>query len=250
MCHVRISATKQGRVDRCARFLASLMVAAAVSALAATPQSRNTPDKATVDFSRDILPIFSDNCFKCHGPDEKSRKGKLRLDTKEGAFRVKDGQSVIVPGKGAGSELFRRITTTNQDDLMPPSESNRKLTAKQIELIKRWIDQGAKWGQHWAFNPIANPKPPAVKNRRWPVNEIDWFVLARLDREGLQPSPEADRARLIRRVSFDLTGLPPAPAEVEGFLADRSSGAYEKLVDRLLNSPQFGERMAIQWLDL
>src|SRR6266404_4889031 len=232
------------------RMLACLILAAATCLAGRAAGADRPSDKTTVDFSRDILPIFSDNCFKCHGPDEKSRKGKLRLDTKEGAFRVKDGQSVIVPGKGAGSELFRRITTTNQDDLMPPSESNHKLTAKQIELIKRWIDQGAKWGQHWAFNPIANPKPPAVKDRRLPVNEIDRFVLARLDREGLQPSPEADRARLIRRVSFDLTGLPPAPAEVEGFLADRSSGAYEKLVDRLLNSPQFGERMAIQWLDL
>src|SRR5690242_4166885 len=133
---------------------------------------------------------------------------------------------------------------------MPPPESNRKLNPKQIELLKRWIDEGAKWGRHWAFEPIRAQKPPKVKNRRWPVNDIDRFVLARLEREGLPPTPEADRERLMRRVTFDLTGLPPTIAEVDAFLADKSPDAYEKVVDRVLNSARYGERMAAQWLDL
>jgi hypothetical protein len=206
--------------------------------------------KGGVDFSRDILPVFSENCFKCHGPDEKARKAKLRLDTKEGAFRLKDGKAVIVPGKSAESELFRRITTRDQDDLMPPPESHHQLTAKQIGLIQQWIDQGAKWGRHWAFNPIEALEPPPVKNKHWPVNDIDRFVLARLEQEKFAPAPAADRERLIRRATFDLTGLPPTRAETDDFLADKSANAYEKVVDRLLNSPRFGERMAAQWLDL
>src|SRR5438128_557411 len=206
--------------------------------------------KGRVDFSRDILPIVSDVCFRSQGPDEKARKGKLRLDTREGAFRVKEGKSVIVPGKSAESELFRRITTKDPDDLMPPPESNRKLTTKQIALIHQWIDEGARWGRHWAFNPIQAPKAPRVKNTHWPVNDIDRFVLARLEQEGLAPSPVADRERLIRRVTFDLTGLPPTLAELDAFLSDKSSNAYERVVNRLLNSPRFGERMAAQWLDL
>src|SRR5262249_37750942 len=134
--------------------------------------------KGGVDFSRDILPVLSDNCFQCHGPDEKARKGKLRLDTKEGAFRIKDGKTMIVPGKSPESELFRRIATKDPDDLMPPPESNHKLTPRQITLIRQWIDEGAPWGRHWAFDPIRPPKPPRVKNPRWPVNDIDRFVLA------------------------------------------------------------------------
>ncbi len=206
--------------------------------------------KGGVDFSRDILPVLSDNCFQCHGPDEKARKGKLRLDTKEGAFRIKDGKTVIVPGKSAESELFVRITTEDPDDVMPPPESNHKLTTRQITLVRQWIDEGAPWGRHWAFNPIQSPKPPRVRNTRWPVNDIDRFVLARLERDGLAPAPEADRERLLRRITFDLTGLPPTPAELDAFLCDRSSHAYEGVVERLLNSPRFGERTATQWLDV
>jgi mono/diheme cytochrome c family protein len=215
----------------------------------AAPASKSR-SAAPVDFSREILPIFSENCIQCHGPDEKARKAKLRFDTKEGAFRVSDGKSVIVPGKSAESELVRRITTTDPDDHMPPPKSNHKLTANQIKLLTRWIDEGAKWGVHWAFNPIASPNPPSVKNKKWPVNDIDRFVLARLEQEGLTPSPPADKERLLRRITFDLTGLPPTPAELDAFLADRSPAAYEKVVDRLLASPRFGERMAVPWLDL
>ncbi|PYK97543.1 MAG: hypothetical protein DME19_15905, partial [Verrucomicrobia bacterium] len=232
------------------RLPTSLLLVWEISAFAAAPSDRVSSVKATVNFSRDILPVLSDNCFQCHGPDEKARKAKLRLDTQEGAFRVKDGNAVIVSGKSAESDLFRRITAVDPDDLMPPPDSNHKLTPQQIELVKRWIDQGAKWGRHWAFDPIGAPTPPGVKNKHWPINEIDRFVLARLEEEKLGPAPEADRERLLRRLTFDLTGLPPAPAEIDAFLADKSSNAYERVVDRLLNSPRYGERMASHWLDL
>jgi hypothetical protein len=205
---------------------------------------------ASIEYDRDIRPIFSDNCYQCHGPDERARKAKLRLDMKESAFRVQEGITVIKPGKSAESELFRRISTSDTDDLMPPPRSNHKLTPKQIDLIKQWIDSGAKWSAHWAFNPIQSPKTPALKNTRWPANEFDRFILARLEHENLSPSPPADRERLIRRITFDLTGLPPTLAEIDAFLADKNSNAYEKVVDRLLESPSYGERMATIWLDL
>jgi hypothetical protein len=206
--------------------------------------------EATIDFDRDIRPILSDNCYQCHGPDEKARKAKLRLDTKEGAFRVKDGKTVIVPNNGTESELIKRVNSIDPDEMMPPPDSNHKLTPRQMELLRRWIDQGAKWSRHWAFNPIQSPKPPSVKNKRWPANEIDRFVLARLEREQLSPAPSADRERLIRRVTLDLTGLPPTLAEIDAFLADKSSHAWEKVVDRLLHSQRYSEQMASQWLDL
>ncbi|HEY2951180.1 MAG TPA: PSD1 and planctomycete cytochrome C domain-containing protein [Verrucomicrobiae bacterium] len=196
-----------------------------------------------LDFNRDIQPILSDNCYPCHGPDEKERKAKLRLDTKEGAFRVQDGVAVIVPGKSARSDLYRRITTNDEDDHMPPAKSNRKLTAPQIESIRRWIDQGAAWAKHWAYETPRRPEVPKIKN------EIDSFVLARLEREKLAPSPPAPKETLIRRVSLDLTGLPPTPEGVDAFLADKSADAYEKVVDRLLKSPRYGERMVWEWLD-
>ena len=238
MCYFRASVDGRGRGVWWLGFLTSLLLVVKAPRFAAAAVGRDSPAKGEADFSRDVLPILSDNCFKCHGPDEKARKAKLRLDTKDGAFRVKDGKTVIVPGKSAESELFKRIITSDPDDLMPPPESNHKLTAKQIELVRRWIDEGGKWGRHWAFNPITPPAPPRVKNKHWPVNEIDRFVLARLDEEKLAPSPEADRERLVRRVTLDLTGLPPTPAEIDAFLNDKSSNAYEKVVDRLLNSPR------------
>ena len=202
-----------------------------------------------VDFSRDIQPILSDNCYHCHGPDAKGRKAKLRLDTKEGAFRVLDGKTVILAGKSAQSELVRRITTRDADEVMPPPDSNRKLTARQVELLKRWVDQGAKWGQNWALVTPQRPELPKVKNKSWPRNAIDHFILARLEREGLKPSAEAAPEKLIRRVTLDLTGLPPTIEEVDAFLADNSKEAYEKLVDHLLRSPRYGERMVWEWLD-
>ena len=207
------------------------------------------PGRAAVDFNRDIRPVLSDNCYHCHGPDVKTRKADLRLDTKDGAFRVKNGKSVIVPGNASRSELHRRLVTSDADDLMPPPKSHRNLTPAQIDLVRRWIDEGANWSQHWAFIPPARPAIPAVKNTAWPRNAIDHFVLAELERNNLSPSPAAPPETLLRRVTLDLTGLPPTPAEVDAFLADTASDAYEKVVDRLLRSPRYGERMVWEWLD-
>ncbi len=198
-----------------------------------------------VKFSRDVLPILSDTCFSCHGPDAKARKAGLRLDQKESALA--DG--IIVPGKSADSELIKRITSTDPDAVMPPPKSLRKLTPAQIETLKRWVDEGAPWGKHWAFEAPQRPNLPAVKNDAWAKNPIDRFVLARLERDGLAPSPAAARETLMRRVTLDLTGLPPTPDEVKSFVADRAPDAYEKVVDRLLASPRFGERMVWEWLD-
>lgn len=204
------------------------------------------PGVPPVDFDRQVRPILSDNCFACHGPDEKQRMAGLHFDTKEGAFS-KPG--VIVPGDSAHSKMYLKVSNPNVAMRMPPPYSGRKLTPQQIETIKNWIDSGAKWETHWAFVPPKRPEAPAVKDGTWPRNDIDRFVLAKLESQGLHPSPEADKATLLRRVTFDLTGLPPTPEELNAFLADHSPGAYEKVVDRLLASPEYGERMTMQWLD-
>ena len=203
-----------------------------------------------VDFDRDVRPIFSDNCFACHGPDDKRRLAKLRLDTEEGVFADRGGYKIIVPGDPAKSRLVARISAAPQAGRMPPAQTGAGLSEAQVATIRKWIEQGAKWERHWAFVPPQAVQPPAVQDAKWPRNAIDRFVLARLEREGLHPAPEADRATLLRRLSFDLTGLPPTTAEVDAFLADRSPNAYEKQVDRLLALPEYGERMAMQWLDL
>jgi hypothetical protein len=164
-----------------------------------------------VDFNRDIRPILSDNCFACHGPDDKQRMANLRLDTKEGVFG-KPG--VIVPSDSARSKLIARVTSKDPNVVMPPPDSGHKLTANQIELLKRWIDEGAAWTQHWAYLTPKRSELPQINNPAWVRNPIDNFILARLEKEGLTPSPEADKATLLRRLHFDLTGLPPAPAEI------------------------------------
>jgi hypothetical protein len=205
---------------------------------------------APIDYARDVLPILSDTCYHCHGPDEPARKAGLRLDTKDGALRVKDGVAAIVPGDAAASELVKRITSADPDEVMPPPDDIRKLTPGQVETLKRWVEQGAAWGTHWAF---VAPKPveaPKTNRADWARNPVDAFVLARLEQEKLAPAPEADRATLIRRVTLDLTGLPPTPQEVDAFLADAAPDAYERVVDRLLASPRYGERMATDWLDV
>jgi hypothetical protein len=203
-----------------------------------------------INFNRQIRPILSENCFRCHGPDNKERKARLRLDTRAGAFgKLRSGGHAVVPGKSAESELIARITAADPAERMPPSKSNRHLTAAQINLLRRWIDQGAKWSEHWAFVPPRRPALPEVKNTAWARDPIDRFILARLEKEKLLPSAEADRARLLRRLTLDLTGLPPTPAELDAFLADQSPQAYERVVDRLLNSPHYGERLAVDWLD-
>ena len=238
----------------------TLLLRVAVSMLALFPAAA-----ATVDYGRDILPILSDKCYHCHGPDEKARKAKLRLDVKESARRT--NKPIILPGRSHESELVSRITTTNLDDKMPPPESNRTLTPRQIELLTRWIDEGANWGIHWAFVPPKKPIVPNIgssaisetarsqdeskPNTDYLVrNPIDAFVAARLQKERLRQSPEATKETWLRRVTFDLTGLPPTLKDFDDFLADSSANAHEKVVDRLLASPRFGERMATDWLDL
>ncbi|MBI1915380.1 MAG: DUF1553 domain-containing protein [Planctomycetes bacterium] len=227
--------------------LPALLVATLVAA--PTLSRADAPTRPQVEFNRDIRPILSDTCFACHGPDKAKRKADLRLDTEDGAFADRGGYRPLVPGKPEQSELYQRITAALPSERMPPARSGRKLTTKQIELIRHWIEQGAKWQKHWAFLPPRREPLAKVRNTTWGRNGIDAWVLERLEREGLSPSPEADRATLIRRVTLDLTGLPPTPAEVDAFLADRSPGAYEKVVDRLLASPRYGERMAVLWLD-
>jgi Protein of unknown function (DUF1553)/Protein of unknown function (DUF1549)/Planctomycete cytochrome C/Concanavalin A-like lectin/glucanases superfamily len=228
-------------------FLSSLVIGRLIT----WPHAILAADKtATTNFNRDVLPILSENCFTCHGPDEGRRKAHLRLDIKEGIFADRGGYQVIVPGKSAESRLYQKISSSDESVRMPPDFSGRTLTPAQIETIKRWIDEGAAWDEHWAYVAPKRPPVPEVKDRLWPRNSIDNFIRARLESEGLRPSPEADRAILLRRVSFDLTGLPPTPEEVSAFIADKSSQAYEKQVDRLLASPHYGENMASMWLDL
>ena len=202
-----------------------------------------------IDFDREIRPIFSDSCYACHGPDENKRKAKLRFDRKEDAFKaLKDGKFAIVPGNLAQSELVRRITTSDPDDHMPPPNSGKTLSPQQIELLQRWVRSGAKWEAHWSFASPKRPPLPKVKNKKWPRNEIDAFILSRLERECLQPSPPASREKLLRRVSLDLTGLPPTPGQLAAW--SRRADPVGSAVDELLNSPHFGERMASDWLDV
>lgn len=204
----------------------------------------------SIDFNRDIKPILSDKCFACHGPDASSLNIKLRLDSEAAALaELRAGKRAVVPNHPEQSEVVRRITAKDDAVRMPPADSGHVLTSQEIELLTEWIRQGARWQQHWAFVAPVRPALPKVENSTWPENAIDAFVLARLEAQGWQPSPEADRATLIRRVTLDLTGLPPTPKEVDDFIADKSPDAYEKVVDRLLASPRFGERMAFRWLD-
>ncbi len=207
-------------------------------------------DETAVEFNRDIRPILSDRCFACHGPDEKKRLTKLRFDTEEGAFAdLGGGRFAIVPHRPGESGLVSRITTDIETQRMPPAYSGKKLTEQEIDLLQRWVSQGAKWQRHWAFIQPRRPELPNPDNNSWARSELDLFVLQRLEREGLDPSHEADPATLIRRVTLDLTGLPPIPAEVDAFLTDASPDAYEKVVDRLLQSPRYAEKMASRWLD-
>jgi hypothetical protein len=199
-----------------------------------------------VEFNRDIRPILSENCFYCHGPDKNQRKAKLRLDDRAIAL----AKGAIVPGKPDESELVSRIFSTVADEQMPPPETHKKLTPAQKATLKRWIAEGAEYQPHWAYITPKRPPLPAVKDAGWVRDPIDAFILAGLEEKKVKPSPEADRRTLLRRLSFDLTGLPPTPEEVRAFVADRDPNAYEKQVDRLLASPHYGERMAVAWLDL
>ncbi len=202
-----------------------------------------------LDFNRDIRPILADNCIQCHGPDAAKREANLRLDVEENAKKPAQPRPAIAPGSPEESELIRRIYHTDPDDLMPPPESNKQLSKQEKETLKQWILQGAEWDTHWAFTPPTRPEIPITQDLEWPRNEIDSFVLKRLEQEGIAPSSEATRATLIRRLSLDLTGLPPSLRDVDAFLSDARPDAYERAVDRLLQSPEYGEHMAWQWLD-
>jgi len=210
--------------------------------VAAAPES--------VRFNRDIRPILVEKCHACHGPDVKDRKSKLRLDSFDAATRDLGNRRAVVAGNPAGSELIRRIHSSDPDEVMPPPDAAKQLSPRDRRLLKDWIEQGARWERHWAFIAPQQPSLPVVTNTAWPVGPIDRFVLARLEAGGVAPSPEADRRTLLRRLSFDLTGLPPYAREIDAFVRDPTPQAYDRQVVRLINSPQFGERMAMHWLDL
>lgn len=221
----------------------TLLILAAGHLLVAPAALRANP----VQFNRDILPVLSDNCFLCHGPDQNTRKAKLRLDVREIAVE----RGAIVPGQPGESELIHRIFTADEDDLMPPPASHKKLTDAQKQLLQQWIAEGAEYQPHWAYIRPERPAVPKVRNAKSePRNPIDAFILAELEKRDIKPSPEAGKRTLLRRLSLDLTGLPPTPAEVAAYLKDKSPKAYERQVDRLLASPHFGERMAVPWLDV
>lgn len=203
-----------------------------------------------LDFNRDIRPILSDKCYKCHGFDAKNRQAGLRLDVAEGATaKLESGNVAIVPGKSGEGEFWKRITSADPNLKMPPADTGKSLSDAEIAKLKRWIDEGAQFKAHWSFIPPQKETPPAVQHAEAVRNPIDSFLIARLEKEGLAPAPQADKTTLIRRVTLDLTGLPPTPAEVDAFLADTHPAAYERLVDKLLKSPRFGEHQARYWLD-
>src|SRR3954464_8444334 len=208
------------------------------------------PSSGKIDYTRDIRPILSDNCYHCHGPDAEHREKKLRLDTKAGLFEKADDVIPFVPGKLDQSEGWLRILSTDKDEQMPPPKSHKKLTQAQIEFIKRWIEQGAPYQEHWAFQPLKTPELPKLANDWWAHVPIDRFIAADLEKNKLTPSPEATKEILLRRVTFDLTGLPPTPAETDAFLSDTPPEAHTHVVDRLLASPRYGEHMARYWLDV
>ncbi|QVL34863.1 PSD1 domain-containing protein [Telmatocola sphagniphila] len=199
-----------------------------------------------VDYNRDIRPILASACYACHGPDENQRKAKLRLDVREAALK-----KAIHPGKADESLLIQRITTKDADEVMPPPQSKKPaVTAEQLKLLRRWIEEGAKFEEHWAYVKPVPPAIPTIPEAAWVRNPVDAFVASELVKQKMRHSPTADKSTLLRRLSLDLTGLPPTPAEVDSFLSDNSASAYEKVVDRLLASPHFGERMAVMWLDV
>ena len=226
-----------------------LLLALAIASTTGTEGSSARRPDATVEFSRDIRPILSDKCFACHGPDENKRMSPLRLDTRDGALADLGGRHAIVPGNLEESGLISRVNSADSLTRMPPSYSGKTLSDLEKDLLRSWIEQGAEWQSHWSFRPPERPDLPAVSDPEWVRNPIDRFVLAHLDAAGLKPSPETDPATLLRRVSLDLTGLPPEPEAVDRFLENPTEDAYERAVDRLLHSPRYGERMAIRWLD-
>ena len=247
----RVLPTDRSMILCCLLFLATwippLSTGVAVAQEVASDSSSTT---ASQDFNRDIRPILSDKCYFCHGPDSGHRKADLRLDTAEGAREEHAGTRAIVPGKPDESELFRRITSMEESEQMPPRESGKELNPDEIAKLKKWIEEGAIYQPHWSYLPARRTELPSIKRRSWALNPIDRFILGRLEAEGLNPAADSDPVTLIRRVTMDLTGLLPTSEQVSDFVNDTSTNAFEKVVDRLIDSPQFGERMAMYWLDL
>jgi mono/diheme cytochrome c family protein len=227
----------------CIRVLTVLVALTGWLMVPGIARAQSGRESTPVDFREQIQPILAGQCFACHGPDEHERQAGLRLDIEEGAR-----EGAIVAGRSADSELIRRIFSDDPDEVMPPPDSNRQLTAEQRELLKRWVDEGAVWQRHWAFEPIRAVQPPSTEST-WARNEIDRFIEARLSENGLKHSPQAERRTLIRRLYFDLTGIGPTPAQVQAFVDDTSNNAVEKVIDELLASPHYGEQMAVAWLD-
>jgi mono/diheme cytochrome c family protein len=224
------------------RFLRAMLLPLCSAVLVATNVSADEP---TIHYNRDIRPILAENCFACHGPDSASRKADLRMDKRDAAI----ASMAILPGNLSESSMIERITSTDPESIMPPPSSHKQLKPEQIDLLKRWVASGAEYMPHWSFIPPAKPALPTVKNSSWVRNPIDQFVLAELEERGLSPAPQADKRTLARRLSLDLTGLPPAPELVEAFVADESPEAYSKLVDTLMNSKAWGEHRGRYWLD-
>ncbi len=246
-----------------ARRATGMMVLGCVLLVSALPAARPSPagelpsaspDARTarpVDFNREVRPILSKNCFACHGSDDTKRAKGLRLDQREAAVKpLKSGEAAIVPGDPDSSNLVARISEGDDSLRMPPRKAGNRLSAAEVDVLTRWVQEGAKYAEHWALIPPTAETLPKVMNAAWPRNGLDCWILARLEQEGLHPSPEADTYTLLRRVSLDLRGLPPGPRELEQFLGDKAPGAYERAVDRFLDDPAFGERWARMWLDL
>lgn len=228
------------KIDRLAFATQSLLLFSIFCTHVSTAASET---RSNIHFNRDIRPILANHCFECHGPSEKDRQADLRLDQEAGV------RAMFGTNKFEIAKAWRRINSDDPEQRMPPPDSHKMLKPDEIDLIRQWIDTGAKWQGHWSFLPPSQPPVPKVQNTNWPRNPIDKFVLARMEQAGLHPSPEADRERLLRRVTFDLTGLPPSIEEIDAFLSDNQSDAYERIVDRLLDSNHFGERMALAWMD-
>ena len=228
--------------------LASILLFLILNSSVSIGQLALTNDK--IDFNRDVRPILSNKCFMCHGPDEKERKADLRLDTREGALTKLDDHFAIVPGKPEASELIKRVTSDKSSLVMPPAKSGKKLSKAETDILTRWVKEGAAYAKHWAYVPPVRAELPTVKNVAWAKNAIDRFILARLEKDGLTPMPEADRYALARRLALDLTGLPPTLAEAEAFAKDTAADAYEKYVDLLMRKESYGEHWARIWLDL
>ncbi|SHN28820.1 Planctomycete cytochrome C, partial [Cyclobacterium lianum] len=230
-----------------------LLVAVGSAACSEKPTSVAPGMADQISYNFHVRPILSDNCFACHGPDENKREAGLRLDMAESAFaalKENPGAHAIVPGKPAESEVVKRLETTDEPEMMPPPESNLKLTAEEVAIIKKWIKQGAEYQPHWAFVPPVKSDLPKVSDADWVQHDIDHFILARLDQLGLKPNPVADKMHLLKRLSIDLTGLPPGLELMQAYREDESPEATEKIIDRLLESPAFGERMAVLWMDI